>query len=190
MGIRTRTTSISKQFILRMNRYRRRQPCVPDEGQSFCYSATAIRTSQASVIDSYAGGFGIGGGGNHTCLKMARVVMVSVRLFAALQCVLELKSQTPVIDSYAGGLGIVAKHCTRLVTARRMMILVGRFAALQWALELELQASIVDSYAKGVGVVGEKRARLERCGNIGRSETNEGKSNGATECSELHKCVS
>ena len=28
--------------------------------------------------------------------------------------------------------------------------------------------------------------RLERCSNIGRSDSHEGKSNGATECSELH----
>ena len=64
------------------------------------------------------------------------------------------------------------------------------FAALQRVLGLKSPASDINSYHRGTGITGENRTRLEGGSNIGRSNTNEGKSNNAAKGSELCKPVS
>ena len=68
-----------------------------------------------------------------------------------------------------------------------MVLMVRLLVALKRVLEFEPQTSVINSYDGGVG---ENRARLEGSSNIGRSDADEGKSNDATESTELRKRVS
>jgi hypothetical protein len=75
-----------------------------------------------------------------------------------------------------------------------MMIVVAvvamLFAALQRMLGLKSSASEINSYHRGASIAGKNCTRLDGGSNIGRSDTNEGKSNNATKHSELRECVS
>ena len=64
------------------------------------------------------------------------------------------------------------------------------FAALQRMLGLKSSASEINSYHRGASIAGKNRTRFDGGSNIGRSDTDEGKSNNAAEHSELRECVS
>ena len=123
------------------------------------------------------------------------VVMVAVTtLFAVLQWVLRLKLQASKINSYRGGFSLAGCNRTSIVmvvpVARVVVMVTMLFAALQRVLRLKLQASKINSYHSGAGITSENCTRLEGSSNIGRNDTNEGKSNKVAEHGELCKCLS
>jgi hypothetical protein len=108
--------------------------------------------------------------------------------------VLGLILQALGINSYGGGVSIAGSNRTSVMMVVSMMIMVVMvtmlFAALQRVLGLKLQASEINSYHRGASIAGENRTPLDGSSNIGRSDTNEGKSNNAAKHSELCKCLS